>query len=153
MFRASRWGTKSSTRIVSTALPIHHQRMTVRPQLGRERMSRFLLVYPGTREVYASGTSVFCDTPKLDSVGNLGIWLTTVGVEATLAGTCEAREIPEECVMSIRPRLGVEVPELTARIARASNPAGTTAMWVPTAFQDYLDQHDIKRLRSWRAVS
>jgi transposase len=39
-------------------------------------------------------------------------------------------EIPEECVMSIRLRLGVEVPELTARVARASNPAGTTAMWV-----------------------
>src|SRR5689334_24356756 len=32
--------------------------------------------------------------------------------------------------MSIRPRMGVEVPELTARVARASNPAGTTAMWV-----------------------
>ena len=32
--------------------------------------------------------------------------------------------------MSIRPRRGVEVPELTARVARASNPAGTTAMWV-----------------------
>jgi transposase len=32
--------------------------------------------------------------------------------------------------MSVRPRLGVEVPELTARMARASNPAGTTAMWV-----------------------
>src|SRR5579863_3847908 len=32
--------------------------------------------------------------------------------------------------MSIHPRLGVEVPELTARVARASNPAGTTAMWV-----------------------
>ena len=32
--------------------------------------------------------------------------------------------------MSIRPRLGVEVPELTARVARASNPSGTTAMWV-----------------------
>src|SRR5579859_221281 len=32
--------------------------------------------------------------------------------------------------MSIRPRLGVEVPELTARVARASNLAGTTAMWV-----------------------
>jgi transposase len=32
--------------------------------------------------------------------------------------------------VSIRPRLGVEVPELTARVARASNPAGTTAMWV-----------------------
>jgi hypothetical protein len=23
----------------------------------------------------------------------------------------------------------------------------------PTAFQEYLDQHDIQRLRSWRAVS
>jgi transposase len=32
--------------------------------------------------------------------------------------------------MSVRPRLGVEVPELTARVARAGNPAGTTAMWV-----------------------
>jgi hypothetical protein len=32
--------------------------------------------------------------------------------------------------MSIRPRRGVEFPELTARVARASNPAGTTAMWV-----------------------
>ena len=32
--------------------------------------------------------------------------------------------------MSIRPRLGIEVPELTARVARASNPAGTTAMRV-----------------------
>jgi transposase len=32
--------------------------------------------------------------------------------------------------MSIRPRLGVEVPALTAQVARASNPAGTTAMWV-----------------------
>jgi transposase len=32
--------------------------------------------------------------------------------------------------MSIRPRLGVEVPEMTVRVARASNPAGTTAMWV-----------------------
>src|SRR5580704_13696711 len=32
--------------------------------------------------------------------------------------------------MSICPRLGVEVPELTAQVARASNPAGTTAMWV-----------------------
>jgi hypothetical protein len=32
--------------------------------------------------------------------------------------------------MSICPCLRVEVPELTARVARASNPAGTTAMWV-----------------------
>jgi len=32
--------------------------------------------------------------------------------------------------MSVRPRPGAEVPALTARIARASNPGGTTAMWV-----------------------
>ena len=32
--------------------------------------------------------------------------------------------------MLIRPRLGVEVPEMTVQVARASNPAGTTAMWV-----------------------
>lgn len=32
--------------------------------------------------------------------------------------------------MSVRPRVAVVVPELTARVARASNPAGTTAMWV-----------------------
>jgi hypothetical protein len=32
--------------------------------------------------------------------------------------------------MSVRPRLGAEVPVLTVRVARASNPAGTTAMWV-----------------------
>ncbi|WP_433462766.1 IS1182 family transposase [Spirillospora sp. CA-128828] len=32
--------------------------------------------------------------------------------------------------MSVRPRSGVEIPELTARVARASNPKGTAAMWV-----------------------
>ena len=32
--------------------------------------------------------------------------------------------------MSVRPRPGAEVPALTARIARAGNPGGTTAMWV-----------------------
>lgn len=32
--------------------------------------------------------------------------------------------------MSVRPRPVAEVPELTARTARASNPDGTTAMWV-----------------------
>ncbi|MGW7585917.1 IS1182 family transposase [Kitasatospora sp. NPDC054768] len=32
--------------------------------------------------------------------------------------------------MSVRPCSGAEVPELTARMARASNPGGTTAMWV-----------------------
>ncbi|MER5363338.1 IS1182 family transposase [Streptomyces sp. NPDC002785] len=32
--------------------------------------------------------------------------------------------------MSLRPRSGEQVPPLTARIARASNPDGTTAIWV-----------------------
>lgn len=32
--------------------------------------------------------------------------------------------------MSLRPRSGEHVPPLTAQIARASNPAGTTAIWV-----------------------
>src|ERR1700746_1781728 len=75
------------------------------------------------------GGTPFRAHSKLDSVGNLGIWLTAVTPGASLAGY-ESGEIPEECEMSIRPRLGVEVPELTARVARASNPAGTTAMWV-----------------------
>lgn len=34
------------------------------------------------------------------------------------------------CPLSLRPRSGEQVPSLTARIARASNPGGTTAMWV-----------------------
>src|ERR1700749_1363694 len=33
-------------------------------------------------------------------------------------------------LMSICPRPGAEVPALTARVTRASNPGGTTAMWV-----------------------
>ena len=32
-------------------------------------------------------------------------------------------------------------------------PSESTSPRPPTAFQNYLDQHDIKRLRSWRAVS
>jgi transposase len=44
--------------------------------------------------------------------------------------------------MSIRPRLGVEVPELTARVARASNPAGTTAMWVRDRLDGLWDDED-----------
>ncbi len=34
------------------------------------------------------------------------------------------------CQLSLRPRSGEQVPSLTAQIARASNPGGTTAMWV-----------------------
>jgi hypothetical protein len=32
-------------------------------------------------------------------------------------------------------------------------PGQSTSPGPPTAFQDYLDQHDIQHLRSWRAVS
>lgn len=34
------------------------------------------------------------------------------------------------CPLSLRPRSGEQVPSLTVQIARASNPGGTTAMWV-----------------------
>jgi transposase len=44
--------------------------------------------------------------------------------------------------MSIRPRPGAEVPELTARVARASNPAGTTAMWVRDRLEGLWDDED-----------
>ena len=44
--------------------------------------------------------------------------------------------------MSVRPRLGVEVPELTARVERASNPAGTTAMWVRDRLDGLWDDED-----------
>jgi hypothetical protein len=44
--------------------------------------------------------------------------------------------------MSIRPRLGVEVPELTARVAWASNPAGTTAIWVRDRLDGLWDDED-----------
>ncbi|GAA2627789.1 hypothetical protein GCM10010411_76250 [Actinomadura fulvescens] len=37
--------------------------------------------------------------------------------------------------MCIRPRSGAKIPELTARVARASNPNGTTAMCI----RDHLD--------------
>jgi transposase len=32
--------------------------------------------------------------------------------------------------VSVRPQIGMEVPQLTAQVARASNPRGTAAMWV-----------------------
>ena len=34
------------------------------------------------------------------------------------------------CPLSLRPRSGAQVPPLTAQVARASNPVGTTAIWV-----------------------
>jgi hypothetical protein len=40
------------------------------------------------------------------------------------------RTIPMGVEMSIHPGPGAEIPPRTARIARAANPRGTTAMWV-----------------------
>jgi transposase len=47
--------------------------------------------------------------------------------------------------MSIRPCLGAGVPELTARVARASNPAGTTAMWVRDRLDGLWSDEDFAR--------
>ena len=44
--------------------------------------------------------------------------------------------------MSIRPRRGAGVPELTARVARVSNPAGTTAMWVRDRLEGLWEDED-----------
>ncbi|MFE2182309.1 hypothetical protein [Streptomyces sp. NPDC059455] len=62
--------------------------------------------------------------------------------------------------MSLQPHSGAEIPPLTARVARAANPKGTTAMWIhdrldgrprpPTAFQQYLDARDLPRPLWWR---
>ena len=47
--------------------------------------------------------------------------------------------------MPVRPRLGAEVPELTARVARASNPAGTTAMQLRDRLGGLRDDEDFAR--------
>lgn len=49
------------------------------------------------------------------------------------------------CPLSVRPRSAEQVPSLTAQVARASNPGGTTAMWVKDRLnglwsdEDFLD--------------
>jgi hypothetical protein len=51
--------------------------------------------FTGSQTVYGPGfeaSSIETD-PQLDSAGNLGIWLTTVTQEASLAGICVSREI------------------------------------------------------------
>ena len=44
--------------------------------------------------------------------------------------------------MPVRPHLGAGVPELTARVARAGYPAGTTAMWVRDRLDGLWDDED-----------
>jgi hypothetical protein len=44
--------------------------------------------------------------------------------------------------MSVRPRLGAGVAELAGRVARAGNPAGTTAMWVRDRLDGLRDDED-----------
>ncbi|GGU48356.1 hypothetical protein GCM10010289_81100 [Streptomyces violascens] len=50
-------------------------------------------------------------------------------------GTVEGSAAPEVSEMSVRSRSGSSIPELTVRVARASNPQGTTAMCI----RDQLD--------------
>jgi hypothetical protein len=38
--------------------------------------------------------------------------------------------VPQELDVSLQPHSGVEIPLLTARVARAATPKGTTAMWI-----------------------
>ncbi|WP_425329111.1 IS1182 family transposase [Streptomyces eurocidicus] len=42
----------------------------------------------------------------------------------------EGERLSLRCLVSVRPRSGVQIPALTAQVARTSNPRGTTAMWV-----------------------
>jgi hypothetical protein len=61
---------------------------------------------------------------------------------------CRYRGQPKAHLQHILTAIAVNIERLSQL------PAGeTTSPRPPTAFQAYLDQHDIKRLRSWRAVS
>ena len=61
---------------------------------------------------------------------------------------CRYRGQPKAHVQHVLTAIAVNIERLS-QLPSGENPAPRP----PTAFQDYLDQHDIKRLRSWRAVS
>jgi hypothetical protein len=61
---------------------------------------------------------------------------------------CRYRGQPKAHVQHVLTAIAVNIERLS-QLPPGENPAPRP----PTAFQDYLDQHDIKRLRSWRAVS
>ncbi len=61
---------------------------------------------------------------------------------------CRYRGQPKAHLQHVLTAIAVNIERLSQQ------PAGeSTTPRPPTAFQDYLDQHDIQRLRSWRAVN
>jgi hypothetical protein len=61
---------------------------------------------------------------------------------------CRYRGQPKAHLQHVLTAIAVNIERLS-QFLPGENPAPRP----PTAFQDYLDHHDIKRLRSWRAVS
>src|SRR6185437_14597551 len=61
---------------------------------------------------------------------------------------CRYRGQPKAHLQHVLTAIAVNIERLS-QLPPGENPAPRP----PTAFQDYLDQHDIQRLRSWRAVS
>ena len=61
---------------------------------------------------------------------------------------CRYRGQPKAHLQHVLTAIAVNIERLSQL-----PPGESTSPRPPTAFQDYLDQHDIKRLRSWRAVS
>jgi hypothetical protein len=61
---------------------------------------------------------------------------------------CRYRDQPKAHVQHVLTAIAVNIERL-----RKLPPGQSTATRPPTAFQHYLDQQDLQRLRSWRAVS
>jgi hypothetical protein len=61
---------------------------------------------------------------------------------------CRYRGQPKAHLQHVLTAIAVNIERLSQL-----TPGEKPAQRPPTAFQDYLDQHDIQRLRSWRAVS
>ena len=61
---------------------------------------------------------------------------------------CRYRGQPKAHLQHVLTAIAVNIERLS-QLPPGENPAPRP----PTAFQEYLDQHDIQRLRSWRAVS
>jgi hypothetical protein len=61
---------------------------------------------------------------------------------------CRYRGQPKAHLQHVLTAIAVNIERLSRQPADQS-----PAPRPPTAFQDYLDRHDIKRPRSWRAIS
>jgi hypothetical protein len=61
---------------------------------------------------------------------------------------CRYRGQPKAHLQHVLTAIAVNIERLSQL-----PPGGSTASRPPTAFQDYLDQHGIQRLRTWRAIS